>query len=84
MLQQFEVADFMEKGEILEALKDLTGDAPSKLSKDERKALKKEYRKELVKRSVMMKIISAWVITVPASGLMAAMLYFTIRGMLMP
>jgi len=41
-------------------------------------------RKQLVKRSALMKIIAAWLITVPASGLLAALLYFTIRGMLLP
>jgi PiT family inorganic phosphate transporter len=30
------------------------------------------------------KIAAAWVITVPASGLLAALLYFMIRGMMMP
>jgi PiT family inorganic phosphate transporter len=31
-----------------------------------------------------MKIAAAWVITVPASALLAALLYFAIRGMLLP
>jgi PiT family inorganic phosphate transporter len=31
-----------------------------------------------------MRIAAAWVITVPASALMAAMLFFTIRGMMLP
>ena len=41
-------------------------------------------RKQLVKHSALMKIAAAWVITVPASGLLAAILYFTIRGMMLP
>jgi len=28
--------------------------------------------------------VAAWLITVPASALMGALLYFTIRGMLLP
>jgi len=58
--------------------------AKAELSKKERKGLKKVYRTELVKRSALLKIVAAWVITVPASGLMAAMLYFTLRGMMLP
>jgi PiT family inorganic phosphate transporter len=54
------------------------------LFKKERKQLKKVYRKELVKRSMLLKIAAAWVITVPLAGLLAAMLYFMIRGMLLP
>ena len=52
------------------------------LSKKERKRLKKIYREEMVKRSHLTRIIAAWIITVPASALMAAMLFFTIRGLL--
>ncbi|MDX1457766.1 MAG: inorganic phosphate transporter [Marinobacter sp.] len=52
------------------------------LSKAERKRLKKIYREELVKRSHLTRIVAAWVITVPASASMAALLFFTIRGLL--
>jgi PiT family inorganic phosphate transporter len=31
-----------------------------------------------------LKIVAAWVITVPVSGILAAMIYFTIRGMMLP
>ena len=57
---------------------------PANFSKGERKDLKKVYRRELVKRSQLMRIAAAWVITVPASALMAAILFFTIRGMMVP
>lgn len=52
------------------------------LSKKERKRLKKIYREEMVKRSHLTRIVAAWIITVPASALMAAMLFFTIRGLM--
>jgi PiT family inorganic phosphate transporter len=52
------------------------------LSKKERKRLKKIYREELVKRSHLIRIAAAWVITVPVSAAMAAILYFTIRGLM--
>jgi len=54
------------------------------LNKKERKALRKVYRQELVKRSALLKIAAAWVITVPMSGILAALLFFTIRGVMLP
>ncbi len=81
-LKQFQKASIMEKGIMLQQLKDHS--AQAELSKSERKDLKKVYRTELVKRSALLKIVAAWVITVPASGLMAALLYFTLRGMMLP
>ena len=58
--------------------------ANTQLTKNERKGLKKIYRHELVKRSALLKIVAAWFITVPISGLMAAIIYYTIRGMMLP
>ena len=52
------------------------------LSKSERKRLKKIYREEMVKRSHLVRIAAAWIITVPASAIMAAILFFTLRGLL--
>ena len=53
------------------------------LSKSERKNLKRIYRTELVKRAALLKIVAAWLITVPVSGLFAALFFFTIRGMML-
>lgn len=53
------------------------------LSKKERKRLKKIYQEELVKRSQLIRIAAAWIITVPASALMAALLFFTLRGLML-
>ncbi|WP_216642724.1 inorganic phosphate transporter [Hydrocarboniclastica marina] len=52
------------------------------LKKKERKRLKSIYKEELVKRHQLFRIVAAWIITVPASGFMAALLFFTLRGML--
>jgi len=81
-LARFEAAALDEKGAMLKELK--RQKAAAALSKKERKALKKLYRTELVKRSALLRIIAAWIITVPVSGLLAAMLFFTIRGMMLP
>ncbi len=81
-LDKFEEASFDEKGQMLADLKKHK-QAPT-VTKKERKSLAKEYNKELVKRSAVMKIAAAWIITVPLSGLLAAVIYFTLRGMLLP
>lgn len=81
-LDEFKKASIPEKSLMLEQLQ--KHKASTDLSKRERKGLKKVYREELVKRSALLKIAAAWVITVPASGLMAAIIYFTLRGMMMP
>ena len=82
-LEKFNRASVTNKGLMLSELKQQAKKTAPILTKEERKALRKVYRKELVKRSAFLKIVAAWVITVPMSGLMAAMLFFTIRGMLL-
>jgi len=81
-LLDFKHASIDEKGRMLKQLKD--NSASAELTNQERKDLRKVYRHELVKRSHFFKIAAAWVITVPISGLLAALLYFMLRGMLMP
>jgi len=85
-IARFERASIEEKGQMLADLKERSknADDPAHFSKGERKGLKKVYRRELVKRSQLMRIAAAWVITVPASALMAAVLFFMIRGMMLP
>ncbi|MEJ2454012.1 MAG: inorganic phosphate transporter [Candidatus Thiodiazotropha sp.] len=81
-MERFKKAGLDEKASMLRELKEHR--AKAELTKKERKGLKKVYRHELVKRSALLKIIAAWIITVPASAILAAMLYFTIRGMMLP
>ncbi len=81
-IKRFEKASLIEKKEMLSQLK--AHKAEVELSKKERKSLNKVYQKELVKRSAFLKIVAAWLITVPASALLAAIIYFTIRGMMLP
>lgn len=80
-IQAFEDATIEEKEGMLKQLKEHR--ASAELNKKERKRLKKTYRTELVKRSALLKIAAAWIITVPAAGVMAAILFFTIRGMML-
>lgn len=81
-IKRFEKASLEEKKEMLAQLK--AKEAEVSLSKKERKSLDKVYQKELVKRSAFLKIVAAWVITVPASATLAAVIYFAIRGMMLP
>ncbi len=82
-LARFEEASIDEKGAMLKDLKRQSKQMldPAHFSKMERKGLRKVYKQELVKRSHMMRIAAAWVITVPASALIAALLFYLIRGM---
>jgi len=81
-LLEFRNANIQRKGIMLQQLKQHS--ARAELSKKERKRLKRQYKTELVKRSALLKIVAAWLITVPVSGLLAAILYFTLRGMMLP
>jgi PiT family inorganic phosphate transporter len=82
-LAKFNKASVDDKGKMLAELKAQAKRQmdPARFSKAERNALKKVYRTQLVKRSQLMRIAAAWVITVPATALMAAILFFMIRGM---
>jgi PiT family inorganic phosphate transporter len=82
LLLEFELAPIEEKARILADLK--AKKALTRLTRKERKSLKKIYKQELVQRSHLYKIAAAWVITVPVSGILAAFLFFTIRGFMLP
>ncbi|WP_104682458.1 inorganic phosphate transporter [Helicobacter felis] len=82
-LERFEKASPQQKKEMLAYLKalkknDNTLEYSIGLSKKERKSLKKAYKSELVKRSVIKKIVTAWLITVPISTLLGALGYYLI------
>jgi len=48
--------------------------------KETKKKLKNAKKTKYVKRDAVKKIIAAWVTTVPAAAAMAALIYYTIRG----
>lgn len=83
-LKAFEQASIAEKGEMLKALKEQAKQGETHISKRERKGLRKVYRQNLVKRSLVFKVIAAWIITVPASACLAALIFFAIRGAALP
>ena len=70
----FESASLRQKGIMIKELK--KNGFKKTVSKKQRKALKKQHKQELVKRSAFVRIIAAWLITVPASAAIAALLFF--------
>jgi PiT family inorganic phosphate transporter len=82
VLMEFQNAPAEDKKRILAKLKSMGEEAVIQAA--ERKQLQKALKRQLVHRSSLMKIVWAWIITVPVSGLMAAMFYFVLRGMLLP
>ncbi len=84
-LEKFRAASIEQKGAMVAELKSSKqAFADSHLSKKERKNLKSIYRQELVKRSALMRIVAAWLITVPVSAFIGSLLFFVIRGMMLP
>ena len=83
-LTAFESATIPEKNRMLKELKEKAANHAPTISKRDRKGLRKVHRQALVKRSVLLKIAAAWLITVPASSILAGLVYFTIRGIMLP
>lgn len=82
-LERFEAADVETKGAMLREMKSMApGDRL--LAKSERRGLGRVHRIELVKRVLLLRIAAAWVITVPLAGVLAAMFFYMIRGMMLP
>jgi PiT family inorganic phosphate transporter len=53
-----------------------------KLIKSTKKHIKRAKKVQYVKRDAIKKIVAAWLITVPAAAVLAAVLFFTIRGIM--
>jgi len=81
-MREFKAAKIRERGVMLRELKEKSRKRAEEtgITKRERKTIRKAYREELVKRSLVIRIVAAWVITVPSTALIAAFLFFTIRG----
>ena len=58
-------------------------DEQEKELKKEAKALKRVYKTQYVKRSAVKKIVAAWIITVPAAGVVSALIFYIIKGIML-
>ena len=85
-INRFNKAPLKEKERMLKTVKDKKSGivVESNLTKAERKMIAKLFQQKLVKRSALSKIIAAWLITVPASALLAAFLFYAIKGYMTP
>ncbi|SHJ70963.1 inorganic phosphate transporter, PiT family [Shimia gijangensis] len=81
VLMGFQNAPSEDKLRILNDLKKMGSEAV--IDAVERKELQKALKRQLVKRSSLLKIVSAWIITVPVSAFLAALFYFVLRGMML-
>ena len=81
-LWEFSNAPAEEKQRILRELKAMGPEAV--ISAAQRRELQKALKRQLVSRRSLLKIVSAWVITLPVSAILAALFYFVLRGMLLP
>ncbi len=72
-IQRFDRSSLSEKGRILEEL--AQPEQSPALNQKERKALQKLHRKALVERSTLIRILTAWFLTLPVAGLLAAAIY---------
>jgi inorganic phosphate transporter, PiT family len=59
-------------------------DEREELIKQERKDVKDAKSTKYVKRDAVKKIIAAWIITVPAAAILAAAIFFMIKGIMIP
>jgi len=69
--------DYKRIVELIELIEDM-----EKSIKRFKKILKKEEKVKYVKRDLFKKIIAAWIITVPVAAVLAAMIFFMIKGMM--
>ncbi|AGA33676.1 putative low-affinity inorganic phosphate transporter [Thioalkalivibrio nitratireducens DSM 14787] len=76
-LHRFEAAPIEEKRRMLADIKARSPGIPEAplFAKKERKAMKKVVKQQLVKRSLVFRIVAAWIITVPATAVLAALLF---------
>lgn len=79
-IERFENASMVSKKAMLRELKQKA--KAEEFSWSQRRQFKKAYKAKLVERKMLYKIVAAWIFTVPLTGLLAAMFFYMIRGML--
>ena len=81
-IEEFDAASMVDKKKFLKELKQKA--IKEELTWAQRRRVKKAYKAKLVERSMLFKIIAAWIFTVPVAGLLSAALFFMLRGILLP
>lgn len=81
---RFEAADMGQRKTLLAELKANSSAYNGPTTYRQRRAQRQSHTQALVKRSLMVRIAAAWLITVPASAAMAALVFYTLRGFLLP
>ncbi|WP_319022460.1 MULTISPECIES: inorganic phosphate transporter [unclassified Meridianimarinicoccus] len=82
VLRDFENLPPEAKSDMLDRLKQMGAEAV--ITKAQRKELRQALKRQLVKRSSLLKIVSAWIITVPVAAFLAGLFFFALRGMMLP
>ena len=82
MLAEFREARPEDKRQMLDRLQAMGSDAV--ITAAQGKKLRKALKRQLVRRSHILKIASAWVITVPVAATLSALFFFALRGMMLP
>ena len=77
-LEKKSKSDYMRIAELYKTIEDKV-----ELVKQEKKDFKSAKSVKYVKRDAVKKIIAAWVITVPAAGLLSACIFFMIKGIML-
>ena len=86
-MRRFEAANAGEKNALLAEMKarsrqrEVAGNG-AVFAKKEQKAFRKAYKQQLVKRTVAVRIVIAWIVTLPATALLGAALFHVVRAVL--
>jgi len=80
-LERKEKKDVAEYERVVELYKLISDE--EKIIKSTKKHMKQAKKVEYVKRDAIKKIIAAWVITVPAAAILASILFYMIRGIML-
>lgn len=83
-LERFHAVPFGARSAMLQKLKLDAREGQSEVTKADRKTITRLHKRDLVDRSLVVRIFAAWVITVPATAAISAIIYFTLRGIMLP
>ncbi|WP_371225224.1 inorganic phosphate transporter [Roseovarius sp. 2305UL8-3] len=83
-LKRFHTTPIAERSAMLKELKLKTRMGQSDVTKLDRKTITRLHKRDLVDRSLVLRIFAAWIITVPATAAISAIAYFTLRGVMLP